>query len=266
MAKKIIIILLLILFIGAGLILFLLNYEDKRSEENFSALQDIASNFQSPPQSSTDTSPENINPTQQNTTQTSGSNSNSWQELPSSYNQLYDLNNDFMGWLSIPNTNVNYPVVQSVDDPNFYLNHDFYKKYSSYGVPYIDERYNIDTSQNALIYGHSMTNTTMFADLLKYNTFDYYSKNKIIEYTDKYGYSEYEIFSIFAIDINDPFDYNNYINMDENRFNNFIENAINYSIHPTDITPKYTDKLITLSTCENTSDDMRFVVIGVKIY
>lgn len=258
MSKKVRITLLLFLFIGAGLVLFLLNYEDKKSEETFLSLQDIASEFQNT--TPTKTTPDYINNSQDNST----TNSNSWQELPSSYTQLYALNNDFMGWLSIPNTNVNYPVMQSKEDPNFYLNHDFYKKYSSYGVPYIDERYT-DTSQNILIYGHSMTNTTMFADLLKYDTFDYYSKNKTIEYTDINGFNEYEIFAVFPIDINDTFDYNNYINMGEERFNEFVENATSYSLYTTNITPTFDDKLITLSTCENTTDDMRFVVVGVKI-
>lgn len=261
MTKKVRIAILLIIFLLSILVLSMLKYEDKKSQDTFSTLQEIAS---LPNATTTTDSGLSYDNTQNNTNEYSDSTAISKGLSDLSYAQLYDINNDFMGWLTIPNTNINYPVMQS-DEENYYLNKDFYKKYSSYGVPYIDQRYEIDTSLNLLIYGHSMTNTTMFADVLKYNTYDYYTKNNIIEYTDKNGFSEYKIFSAFAIDTNDNFDYNNYINMSEDRYNEFVKNAITYSLYDTKTVPQFGDKLITLSTCENTNDSMRFVVVGMKI-
>lgn len=244
MGQKIRVTILIILFIGAGMVLLLINQEDTKSEEEFNILQEIATK---PVEQTDQIEQEEVKGISKE-----------------SYNELYEMNNDFKGWLKIPNTNVDYPVMQS-SEPNFYLNKDFNKKYSSYGVPYIDDRYVIETSQNVLIYGHSMTNTTMFADLLKYKSQAFFTNNNTIQYTDINGYTEYKIFAVFEISTTDEFDYHNYINMDLNRYDEYISKAINYSLYNADIIPEFGDKLITLSTCENSSDDLRFVVIGAEI-
>ena len=83
------------------------------------------------------------------------------------YKALYEQNNDFIGWISIEDTNISYPVMQSVDDPDFYLKHGFDKSYSDYGVPYLDDACATGLSNNLGIYGHNMKNGTMFHDLLK---------------------------------------------------------------------------------------------------
>ena len=74
------------------------------------------------------------------------------------YKVLYEQNNDFIGWISIEDTNVNYPVMQSTDNPDFYLKHGFDKAYSNYGVPYLDEACATGLSNNLVIYGHNMKN------------------------------------------------------------------------------------------------------------
>ena len=51
------------------------------------------------------------------------------------YGAVYEQNRDFVGWISIDGTNINYPVMQTIDNPNFYLKHGFDKQYSNYGVP-----------------------------------------------------------------------------------------------------------------------------------
>ena len=70
------------------------------------------------------------------------------------YGELYLQNTDMVGWLSIDGTTINYPVMQSVNEPNFYLKHNFEKEYSDLGVPYIQENCDILTSDNLVIYGH----------------------------------------------------------------------------------------------------------------
>lgn len=269
MSKKVKIGIILVLFFLAILILFFLKYEDKKSDDTFTALQEIASSSDNTNTNSSN----NISPstnTNSNSNEIDNSNEESSYISPPglssfSFDKLYSLNNHFMGWINIPLTCVDYPVVQYKEEKDYYLYKDFYKKYSSYGVPYIDERYDIDSSQNLVIYGHAMHNNTMFSDLKYFISNDFYQKSNIIQYTDKNGYHKYKIFSVFGIDINEPFDYHNYINMGEERFNEFIENAISQSEYDTGIIPQFGDKLITLSTCENTYDDRRFVVVGVKI-
>lgn len=260
MNRKVRIAILLVLFLLALLVLFLLKFEEQQSEDTFSLLQDIV-NTPTPEEKEvllTDGEYSLGNSTSEDSSTNKGLSDYS-------FAQLYDMNNHFFGWICIPNTNVNYPVMQNKEEKDYYLYKNFYKNYSSYGVPYIDERYDIDSSTNLLIYGHSMTNTTMFADLLKYKSSEFYYNNSVVEYTDKYGFNEYKIFSVFEVNTNNSFDYHNYINMDELLFNEFINSALEHSIYNTNIIPTYGDKLITLSTCAINEDDVRFVVIGVKV-
>ena len=69
--------------------------------------------------------------------------------------ELYQQNCDLVGWISIADTNINYPVMQSVNEPNFYLKHGFDKEHSDYGCPYVQEDCDVqEPSDNLVIYGH----------------------------------------------------------------------------------------------------------------
>lgn len=67
-------------------------------------------------------------------------------------NKLYEENKDIVGWLKIDNTTINYPIMQNINAPNYYLHRDFYKNYSSYGNPYMAKQCNLN-SDNIVIYG-----------------------------------------------------------------------------------------------------------------
>lgn len=89
------------------------------------------------------------------------------------YDALFEQNNDFIGWIKIEGTNVNYPVMQTPNKPDFYLKRSFDKTYSDCGVPYIDEACMTGISNNLVIYGHHMNDGSMFADLCKYTDADF---------------------------------------------------------------------------------------------
>ena len=97
-------------------------------------------------------------------------------------NKLYEENKDIVGWLKIDNTTINYPIMQNINDPNYYLRRDFYKNYSSYGTPYMAKQCNLN-SDNIVIYGHHMKNNKMFGELEKYKSKDFYNNHKIITFT-----------------------------------------------------------------------------------
>ena len=81
----------------------------------------------------------------------------------SDYQALYLQNNDMVGWIKIEDTKINYPVMQSKDNPNFYLKHGFDKSYTDYGCPYVQENCDVDIpSDNLIIYGHNMKDSSMF--------------------------------------------------------------------------------------------------------
>lgn len=84
------------------------------------------------------------------------------------YAAVYAQNNDFVGWLCIEGTNINYPVMQTPEEPNYYLKRAFDHSYSDYGVPYVQENCALGISDNIVIYGHNMSNGSMFADLCRY--------------------------------------------------------------------------------------------------
>ena len=74
------------------------------------------------------------------------------------YKTLYEHNDDFVAWISIDGTALDYPVMQSIGSPDFYLKRNFEKAYSDYGVPYVEEACAVGLSANTVIYGHNMKN------------------------------------------------------------------------------------------------------------
>ncbi len=170
---------------------------------------------------------------------------------------------DMIAWISIPESNIDYPVMQTVDDPDFYLSHDFDGKYSAYGTPYLDFRCSL-SSENLIIYGHNIRGRRMFGELLYYETYDYMnSHRKIILFTEN-GKSTYHVEAIMCVPGNS--EWYGFINTNsrsefEKRFNWAKNNSI-YDCG--NKSKKNTAQLLTLSTCDESGDDGRFLVIASK--
>ena len=85
------------------------------------------------------------------------------------YADLYLANNDIIGWIKVDGTNIDYPVMQTQDNPEYYLYRGFDKKPANSGTPFMDAQSDIFIpTSNFMIYGHNMKNGTMFHELLKY--------------------------------------------------------------------------------------------------
>ena len=182
------------------------------------------------------------------------------------YKELLAKNNDFIGWIKIDGTNVNYPVMQTVDNPNFYLKHNFEKQYSDYGVPYLDEECFVDLTNNLVIYGHNMKNGTMFTDLVNYKDKAYWEEHQIINFDTMAEFREYQVMYAFAFDTdNETFCYNDYTDMTEEKFAEFMAECEKRMAYDTGIRAEYGDEILTLSTCEYTHENGRFVVVAKKI-
>ncbi|EFB76417.1 sortase, SrtB family [Subdoligranulum variabile DSM 15176] len=183
---------------------------------------------------------------------------------------LRDQNGDFIGWISIEGTNLDFPVMFAPDNKDFYLRHDFNKEYSVYGVPYLDEKTTLganDQSENLIVYGHNMKTGTIFGCLTGYKKADYYTEHPRIQFDTVYGDGTYEVFAAFAIDVvNDTsFAYNQYVDLDEAQYNEYVEEVISRSDVDTGIRPSYGEQLLTLSTCEYSSDNGRYVVVARRV-
>ena len=182
-------------------------------------------------------------------------------------NKLYEENKDIVGWLKIDNTTINYPIMQNINDPNYYLRRDFYKNYSSYGTPYMAKQCNLN-SDNIVIYGHHMKNNKMFGELEKYKSKDFYNNHKIITFTTLEKEYSYEIFAVFKTTVytKNAFRYYENINFENKKmYNDFINICKDKSLYQTGIEIKDKEKLITLSTCEYSNKNSRLVIVARKI-
>ncbi|MGG7078808.1 class B sortase [Clostridium sardiniense] len=173
--------------------------------------------------------------------------------------ELMKINEDYKMWIEIPNTNINYPVVQGKDN-DFYLKHDFYKKESSSGAIFIDYKNNIDRDENIVIYGHNMKNKSMFQNLMKFKDEEFWNKNNEIILTIDGKEYEYEVFSVYVNDANNvefKFDFKN-----DDVYFKYLEEIKEKSIFNRDIDITSNKKMITLSTCSYENDDDRLVIHG----
>lgn len=182
--------------------------------------------------------------------------------------ELYNINSDIVGWIKIDNTNINYPVMQTLTSPNYYLRKNFYKQYSLWGTPFLSENCNIKTSDNLIIYGHHINNSKMFGELENYKKEDYYKNHKVINFYTMEDKKEYEIIAVFKTVAysQDGFKYYNYINFNNEReFKVFYEKCKELSFYNTQKVSRYGDKFVTLSTCEYSRKNGRLVIIGKMI-
>lgn len=176
------------------------------------------------------------------------------------YKDLLELNSDTVGWLTVNNTKVNYPVVQTTDN-DYYLSHAYDKSNNIAGWIFADYRCDMNSiSKNTIIYGHSLLRNELMLSTLK-NILDsgWYSNqdNLNISFSIKETEYNWRIFSIYTIENTTDYLYTDF-NTDV-EYINFIEKIRNRSINDFGIQVNSSDKILTISTCYNT-DDVRIVV------
>jgi sortase, srtB family len=187
-------------------------------------------------------------------------------EKENPYEELPEQNPDFVGWIKIDGTRIDYPVMQSEDDPNYYLHHSFEKEYSRFGVPYVDANCVLGESNNLIIYGHHMNDGSMFASLLKYEDAEFRLEHQAIEFDTVSERGKYIVLAAFDYDTNnEEFNYTHYSNMNEAEFEEYMREVKNRSIYDTSVTAEYGDELLTLSTCEYSHKNGRFVLVAKKV-
>ena len=184
------------------------------------------------------------------------------------YAAVYEQNSDFVGWISIDGTNIDYPVMQTINEPNYYLKRSFEKQYSDYGVPYVQENCDLGLSDNCVIYGHHMNNGSMFANLCEYENEDFYKSHRTIRFDTLSDFGEYEIMAAFKTVAysEQGFRYYHFVDAESAAdFDDYIAKCKELSLYDTGVTAEYGDKLITLSTCEYSRQNGRMVVVAKKI-
>lgn len=185
------------------------------------------------------------------------------------FKSLYDVNSDIKGWIIIPNTVINYPVVKTSDN-SYYLSKVFNKTDDKHGTPFLDYRDNIKPmSQNLIIYGHEMRDGQMFASIRNYAKVDFYNSSPIITFNTLYSNEKWKVFAAFISNTvpSQGYVFNYPITnfKSSNDFTSFINEVKARSLIKTSVDVNPSDTLLTLSTCTYDLPDARFVVMARRI-
>lgn len=203
------------------------------------------------------------------------------------YEQRYNENNDFYGWIEIEDTNIDYPVMYTPQNPNFYIYRNFLKGESELGSIYIDGSNSPNSDNNIIIYGHNRKDLSMFGYLSCYKQESFYKGHKYIRFDTIYEEGKYEIIAVSQAFIREedlmegndskipfkevlPKDYLFYKHLKletEEEFNEYVDYMKEHSYYEIDSTAEYGEKLITLCTCTNIKkyQNERLLIVAKKI-
>ncbi|MDD6032324.1 MAG: nicotinamide-nucleotide amidohydrolase family protein [Oscillospiraceae bacterium] len=190
----------------------------------------------------------------------------------SQFAALYELNEDIAGWITIPDTNVNLPVMQCADN-SYYLSHDINKGHDINGLPFMDFRNKLEPgvfSTNTLVYGHNMTSGMIFRDLVYYRDPEYYKAHPIVTFDTVYDEGQWVIFSCFEANteasIGEVFQYFNFVNSkDPDRIQWYINEVTSRSYFTVDIDVSIDDQFLTLQTCANDRYETKVCVVARRL-
>ena len=189
----------------------------------------------------------------------------------SEFVDLYATNQDLVGWLEVVDTDINYPVMQTPTDPEYYLRRDFNGNSDSNGTLFVDYRCDtINPTTNTIIYGHNMKSGKMFGGLKSFLKEDYYNSHKTIIFKTLYFEEEYEIVAVGLSEVgyNDDGNYKYYDFIDavtEGELQEYIDNIKSMAVYDDTDEINYHDKLLTLSTCNSYTEDGRLFVVARRV-
>lgn len=251
-----------ILVISLGFSVYtILNYrmDLNRSQDVVKNLQSIESGIDIKTSNQVETSPGTAleDPQKEETSQLSDSTTNIQVDYtPNPNKALLDEIEDYVGWIEVNDTKINYPVVKTIDN-EFYLDHDYYKQENVAGAIFMDRRNLANTfDKHTIIYGHRMNNGSMFTDLDLFLDENYIETNPTILYKDLFKSYEYELLSAFIVSADDyilPYEINQTV----------IEDFLSRSVYDLDYDFNSNHRFITLSTCNYDVDNGRIIVVGV---
>ena len=177
------------------------------------------------------------------------------------FESLLQVNRDVVGWLYIEGTNINYPVVQGMDNRH-YVSTLIDGTYNDAGSIFMDYRNSRELADpHTVLYGHNMQNGSMFHDICNYRTQDYYDKHPMgmIVTPEKNYY--FEIISGYVASLADPSWQLEFV--DDADLMNWVEDSVGRSSVVSQAEPQPGDRIITLTTCSYEFNNARFVLVGI---
>lgn len=186
------------------------------------------------------------------------------------YETLYSKNKRLIGWLRIDGTEIDYPVMQTTDN-EYYLDHNYNQEYDKNGSLFLDAACDVvHRNTNLIIYGHHMKSGKMFGNLNRYSSESYCKEHSIIQFDTIYEKGTYQVMYVFRSRIYNEdeivFKYYQFFDaLSEKEFNSNMEEMAAISLYDTGVTASFGDELLTLSTCDSSETDGRFVVVAKRI-
>lgn len=192
------------------------------------------------------------------------------------YKDLYEENNDLYGWIEIEDTTINYPVMFTPDDPNFYLDKNWNKEVcvNSVGTSIYISGETTPDSENIIVYGHHMNNSRMFGALGLYKDKEYYENHKYIQFDTLYEKQTYEIISVSKGKVyyyegqapDGEYLFYDHIELDTSEeFDEYVRQMKNNAWYEIETTAEFGDQLITLCTCDYWTKNARLIIVAKKI-
>ena len=178
--------------------------------------------------------------------------------------ELKGMNEDVIGWIEIPGTPISYPLLQGKDN-QYYLNHNWKKDYNAGGSIFMEAQNRADFSNfNTLIYGHRMSDSSMFNSLRHYESEEYLAKHPRVYIVTEQGVRVYEVFAAMKVMVTDPV---YWLITDQQKYmQKMIDFCLEYSVIESELIPSIKDRFLTLSTCTGlTVSDDRWVVVAVEV-
>lgn len=187
------------------------------------------------------------------------------------YESYFEQNSDMAAWLLIPETKIDYPVMQTMEDENYYLRRSFEGKSDNNGCLILDTDSTLEPNgTNLIIHGHNMKSGAMFGTLQKYKEEDFYREHKTMKLYTKEMEHNYEVIAVFYSQVykksDEVFKFYKFFQADtEAEFHNFYDNIKELSIYDTGVRASFGDKFLTLSTCAYHVENGRFVVVAKEV-
>jgi sortase B len=180
-----------------------------------------------------------------------------------SFDELKAINEEIVGWIQIPGTQISYPIMHG-DDDAYYLNHTFSGNVNSSGSIFMEALNSGDFSDlHTIIYGHNMKNGAMFAGLKSYQSPSYLVSHPTVYVDLQSGTHAYQIFSCYETEANSD-SYTIGFAQDD-QYAEFLSTLKSRSAYDTGVDVSVEDSIITLSTCTK-SGEKRFVIHAKKIW
>ena len=179
---------------------------------------------------------------------------------------MLEINPDYKGWIKVENTPIDYPVVQG-DSNDSYLRRDFYGHYSVAGTPFLDERIELSSGGNVIIYGHMMRDKTMFGALADFKNENFFDENGAVSWDSETGSKSYQIFAGLIVPENrngdgfiSIYDWANLISDQETQ--NMLQVISDRAFFHKSIDYHEGDTFLFLVTCDNSQTSNRLILVA----